>query len=152
MAATAEQIARLRRLVAEPEADTYDATAMATYIERYPVLDSEGHAFDDEDWTESYDLFAAAADICDEKAADLAAHFDFAADGGTFSRSQEFDHWSRLASRYRSRRQVRSITLIPSRPYVLNEELEEYTEEELAESATSVVDAYTIPVSDEPTP
>ena len=40
--ATAAQIARLRRMVAEPTEDPYDDDTLAAYIERYPLLDERG--------------------------------------------------------------------------------------------------------------
>jgi hypothetical protein len=119
MSATDAQVARVKRLcVIEAEDTVYDDDTVQECIEQYPKLDSEGRDSEDDEWDEDYDLFAAAADICEEKAATFAGKYDFSADGGTFSASQQFDHWSRLASRYRSRRAARTIHLVPSRPYV----------------------------------
>ena len=123
MAATAAQIARLRRMVDEPDDTTYDDDAITDYIERYPLVDERGekpYTWDtstqpptqdeNEDWVATYDLNAAAADIWEEKAATMAEDFDFSADGGRYSRSQAYEHYMRMAARYRSRRSARTIS------------------------------------------
>lgn len=121
MAATEEQIVRLRRLVNEPGETTYDDAAIAGYIEAYPLRDERGkdpYAWDtsttppsqeaNTSWIPTYDLNAAAADIWDEKAAVLAQDYDFSADGGNFSRSQAYEHAAAMAKRFRARRRARS--------------------------------------------
>jgi len=95
MVATEKQVAQLRRLVDESGTDTYSDGLLAEYVERYPLVDSAGYEPDDDDWTETYDLYAAAADILFEKAAVVADEFDFDADGATFNMSQK--HRSYLA-------------------------------------------------------
>lgn len=44
----------------------------------------------------SYDVYAAAADIWGEKLANFADWYNFAADGGQYSRSQAFDHAEKM--------------------------------------------------------
>ncbi len=123
MSATDEQVARLRRMVSEPTEDTYDDDALAEYIERYaledargeyPTVESEaapGTLEENPDWTATYDMYAAAADVVEEKAAAVAVDFDFEADGGQFTRSQKFNQMMRLVRHYRSKRSPRTITL-----------------------------------------
>jgi len=124
MSATSEQIARLRRMVAEPTTTTYSDDDLAEYIERYPLLDARGeepYTWDDstdpptqdanEDWIPTYDLNAAAADIWDEKAAVASANYDFSADGGSYSRGQVADRYMQRARYYRSRRSAGHIHL-----------------------------------------
>ena len=124
MAATAEQIARLRRMVAESTATTYTDAILGQAIERHPLLDDLGREpyeldLDDEltinaDWTPTYDLNAAAADVWDEKAAALTAEFDFSAGGQTFNRSQAYAHAEQMARRFRSRRAMRTVRAWPA--------------------------------------
>ncbi len=42
MAASAEQIARLRRMVAEPTTATYTDDDLAAYIAAHPLMDANG--------------------------------------------------------------------------------------------------------------
>jgi len=56
-----------------------------------------------DDWIPTYDLNAAAAEIWDEKAADLQDKFDFQADGGRYDRSQAYQQACKMAAKYRSR-------------------------------------------------
>lgn len=125
MAATDEQKARLRRMVAEPTSATYSDTTLAGYIERFPLPDSMGRdpyrvsaatppAIEaNPDWTATYDLNAAAADVWDEKAGAAADKFDFSEDGQSFSRAQLMAHCSDRARYYRARRSVSVIKLRP---------------------------------------
>lgn len=118
MAATAAELARLRRMVAEPgTTNGYTDSVLSDAITRYPVPDSAGVYPTDEDgvansdWVETYDLNAAAADVWTEKAASVAANYDFAADGGDFKRSQGAAQAMKMASYYRSRRFARGVLL-----------------------------------------
>lgn len=133
MAATDDQLAELRRMCGGLAADdaTYDDTLLGTYIERYPVMDSSGYDPDDDDWTETYDLHRAAADVCEELAASVVARYDFEADGGKYTVSQLFDHYTRLATRHRAHRKATSVKVQPSKPYVLQHEVADYNEDQL---------------------
>ncbi len=125
MTATAEQIARLRRMVNEPGADTYSDVELQGYIERYPVVDARGEnpyvestitpgtLEINDDWTATYDLNAAAADVWTEKAASLAADYDFETQGQSFSRSQAYEQAMAQARQYRSRRSWKTVTARP---------------------------------------
>lgn len=117
MSATAAQIAKLRRLVNEPDDTTYDDDALTDYIEAHPLLDERGeepYTWDtstepptqdaNDDWIPTYDLRVAAADIWEEKAAAVAVDFDFRADGGQYSRSQVYEQYMKQARYHRSRR------------------------------------------------
>jgi len=122
MTATAEQITRLRRMAGETNSSTYADADLQGYIERHPMIDAAGQspwlsiqtptgAPDNPDWTATYDLNAAAGDIWDEKAAALAPHYDFNADGGQYSRSQAYQQAMAMARHYRSRRSPKTITM-----------------------------------------
>jgi hypothetical protein len=126
MAATAAEVARLRRMVNEADDTTYDDTALEETIESYPCIDERGEEpytwdtstdpptqDDNDSWIATYDLNAAAADIWEEKAAVLAQDYDFNADGGRYSRSQAYEQAMKQARYYRSRRNPRTKTLRP---------------------------------------
>lgn len=121
MAATAEQIAQLRRMVNEPtDAAPYTDAVLTGYIERYPTMDVRGEepytwqttgglaptTVVNTAWIATYDLNRTAADIWEEKAAALAQDYDFNADGGSFQRSQAYEQTMRQARYYRSRRRI----------------------------------------------
>ena len=114
MSATNGMIERLRRMIAEATAETYTDQTLAESIERYPLTDAFGYEPDDDNWTETYDLNAAAAEIWDEKAAAQAGVFDFSADGGNYTRSQKFEQALKQARTYRSRRSFRAVELEPA--------------------------------------
>ena len=88
MAATADQVSRLRRMCAEPDITTYMDSDLAAVIQSHPLIDSEGRDPTHSEWVATYDMHAAAAEVWQEKAAAVAAAFDFSADGGDYKRSQ----------------------------------------------------------------
>jgi len=110
--ASVEDVARLRRMVAEPTEENYSDEDLATCIERYPLIDPSGYDPDEDDWTPTYDLCAAAAEVWEEKASAVAGAFDFQADGASYSRSQIVAQYQRQAARYRARRAPRTIRLV----------------------------------------
>ena len=123
-AATAAQIAELRRMCAEPTTTTYSDVALAAYIERYPLTDARGQEpftwdvstvppsrLDNEAWVQTYDLHAAAADVWNEKAAALAHLYDFSADGGSYTRSQRVAQAQAQARYHLARRNLNTIRL-----------------------------------------
>lgn len=113
MTATAADIARLRRMVAEPtDAGGYLDVVLAAAIERYPLLDADGYDSTDADWVATYDLNSAAAEVWQEKAAALTGNFDFSADGASFSRSQAHAQAAKQARYYAARRMPTTITLV----------------------------------------
>jgi hypothetical protein len=111
MSATNGMIERLRRMVNEPTTVPYSDSVLAEAIERYPLTDAFGYDPDDDNWTETYDLNAAAGDIWDEKAAACADEFDFDADGGSYSHSQKYEMAAKHARSYHSRRSFRAVEL-----------------------------------------
>jgi len=105
-------IEQLRRMTAEPIAsDTYGNSDLSQVIARYPVPDADGRAVDEVGWLGAWDINQAAADVWEEKAAAVAANFDFAADGGNYSRSQAHTQMLAMARRYRSRRRPGALVL-----------------------------------------
>lgn len=126
MSATAAEIARLRRMVVDAETPySYLDSDLTAVIERYPVVDARGEApwvestlipgtlEENDDWTATYDLNAAAAEVWEEKAAALAGKFDFSADGASFSQSQAFAQAQQMVRHYRSKRCAGTIMLRP---------------------------------------
>lgn len=113
MSATDTMIARLRRMVLEPDASNgYDDDVLAAVIEQYPLLDADGNDSSSDDWTASYDLHAAARDVLEEKAAVVAGDFDFSADGGNYQRSQVYQQLMNLAHYHAARRRVGSGRMV----------------------------------------
>lgn len=124
MAVSAALIADLRIKIAEPTTETYSDHALEEKIEKYPIMDELGvepYYFDSSTtvptkvynttWIPSYDLNAAAAEIWSEKAALYAAHFDFSADGGSYQRSQRYEHLMSMSRYYASKARARAVKL-----------------------------------------
>lgn len=111
-------IARLRRMIAEPGTATYSDSTLVTTISGYPLPDNTGEwpyltsGSANTDWTATYDLAAAAADLWDEKAAGVATYFGFTADGATFNKQQVYAQYSKEARKWRSRRAISNHTLL----------------------------------------
>ena len=105
-------VSRLRRLVAEQTTETYTDIDISECIGRYPLADASGNAPTDTGWTGNWDLNLAAAEIWEEKAAAVAANFDFAADGGDYKRSQAYAQAKQQARNFRASRQTGSLTMV----------------------------------------
>lgn len=125
MAATSDQIARVRRMVNELTTTTYSDIAIQAYIEAHPLPDENGtepRVLDlsttppsyvySTSWYPTYDLNAAAAEIWEEKAAALAAQVDFSADGGSYSQSQAHANALAMSRFYRARRSAKTVDVV----------------------------------------
>jgi hypothetical protein len=124
MAPTAEQIARLRRMVAEPTEATYDDEACTALLEEYAVLDWLGKepvvidrqvaggppvVISNPLWTPTYDMHAAAARIWHEKAAAWIERYSFTDSGQSFDRNQVYQNMMQRAKFHEARRNPRTL-------------------------------------------
>ncbi len=107
-------------MISEPTTATYSDAVLATYITTYPHIDQFGESPLDEwgednaNWTATYDLAAAAADVWQEKAGAVASKFDFAANGGQYTQSQQYEQYMKQCRYYRARRMPTTSTLVKS--------------------------------------
>lgn len=111
MAPSDSDIARLRRMVNEPTEDTYDNETLSEYLSVWPLVDSYGRDSINTNWTEAYDLHAAAADIWEEKAALFQVKHDFSADGAQFSSSQLYETAMKNAKHHRAEQKAKVRTM-----------------------------------------
>jgi len=107
---SAADIQAVRRMTGV-SVDEYPDVVLADIIARYPLPDTNGVFPEENEWTPRYDLNAAAADVWAEKAAALAAQYDFDADGAAFKRSQAYEQAMKQARYYRSRRSLHTVRL-----------------------------------------
>jgi len=118
---------RFRRMVAEPGTATYSDSALVTTISRYPLPDVSGEwplltsGSANTDWTATYDLANAAADVWSEKAVAFVGYFNFTADGATFNKKEVLENYERQARKWRSRRSAGSHTVYASPVSALGE-------------------------------
>lgn len=98
-------VATVRRRANEPSQSPYSDLVLTALIAAHPL------EFDEEGAPVAWDLWAAAAEIWSEKAAALSSHFDFSADGASYSRSQAYENARKQASYCASRRAARGIEL-----------------------------------------
>jgi hypothetical protein len=121
MTVSATDIAAIRRMTAVTNTE-YTDDALTAIIELYPLPDIKGNfPYTDQgevntDWTARYDLHSAAADVWEEKAAALAAKYDFNADGASYQRSQMYEQAMRQARWHRSRRVITTVRMVPHPP------------------------------------
>ena len=114
------EIARLRRLIAEPLTTTYSDALLREYIERYAHTDLSGETpltylgEVNPDWTPTFDLQAAAGDIWEEKATTVITRFAYSADGGNYSVNQVYEQMMKQARSCRSRRMPGSVMGVKS--------------------------------------
>ena len=117
MSVSADMLADVRRMVAEPTTTTYSDALLTRIIEKYPVLDELGEKpytwntaaepptqDDNESWIPTYDIHAAAADVWEEKANAFIGNYDFGSDDQDFKRSQVYKMHMERVRWHRSRR------------------------------------------------
>lgn len=106
-----ETVLQLRRLVNEADETVYPDAALLATLLLLPLPDRNGLAPDDEDWSGRWDVYAAAAQIWDEKAAKVVGTYDFSSDGASFQRSQIVQQYREQARYMRARGSARSIPI-----------------------------------------
>ena len=97
-------VIRLRRMTAITGSAEYTDAMLLETIRRYPVDDADGNAPSDSDWTATYDMARAAAEIWQEKSAAIASNFAFDADGASFQKQQQYEHYMAQARLWQGRR------------------------------------------------
>jgi len=102
MSVTAAQILRVRSL-ANVTLAQYSDVAVTAIIEEYTKMDSSGYMPSEDDYTATYDLYRAAADVVELEAAKVAMQYDTTVDGATLHRSQIAEGLYSLAARLRQR-------------------------------------------------
>lgn len=107
MAPSDSDIARLRRITNEPDESTYTNEVLSEYLAAWPLVDDKGRTSTNTNWTEAYDLHAAAADIWEEKAATFQTKHDFSADGASFSSSQLYQTAMQNAKHHRAEQKAK---------------------------------------------
>lgn len=122
---TLAQVARLRRMVNEPnDSNGYTTVVLTEVITRYPLMDAQGYEIGDDDWDEtSADLNAAASEIWTEKASLKVDNIDFSADGSSFKQQQQYTNAMKMARHYGARRSPSSIQLVVEPGPVVVEEV-----------------------------
>lgn len=108
----ADDIATVRRFVAEPTTTTYSDAVIQAMIEAYPVIDANHKSPDDAEWVATYDLNSVATDIWTEKAAAIATQYDFSADGASYQWQQQYNNYMSMARYYAARRKPKSTRVI----------------------------------------
>lgn len=99
----------LAAMVAAESEPALDDDELDMLVDLARRADSDGRAPDDDDWSPTWDLNAAAAEGWRRKAAKVAGEFGFAADGQTFQRHQAHAMCLAMEERYR-RRVAGSVT------------------------------------------
>lgn len=112
MTVSADLLAQLRRMVAEPTAVNYTDAALSAYVEKYPVIDEHDRDPKNPRWEPTYDLHAAAQDVWEEKAAAISGHVDFSADGGSYQQSQAYQAAMGQARYHGARRKPSSKKMV----------------------------------------
>lgn len=115
MTVTAGMVDRVRRMVAEPFATSaYTNEDIETYVAAFPLADDDGRQPDEYSWVANYDLHAAAAEIWSEKAAAVAADYNFTADGATVNRESVYKQYMQQHRFHAARRQPANTTVMVS--------------------------------------
>lgn len=99
----AEARARLERMTQSSVEPALVEAELLDLVEMAKRADSEGRAITDDDWVESWDLNAAAAEGWRWKAGKVADRFNATVDGAALQRAQIYAHCLAMADRYARR-------------------------------------------------
>lgn len=122
--ATADQIAELRGMIAEPTNALFSDAQLATHINKRAIPDewgrpptlgriADGTLRTNPDWVQTYDLNGVASELWAVKAGKVAAAYSFTADGASHQRSDLYAHALQQARYYRSLRAVGMVHVLP---------------------------------------
>lgn len=103
MALSATDLDRLKMMAGEAHKTTraLDDDDLQFIADNYAkIRDDDDNAPTDSGYTDTYDLYVAAAEAWRMKAGQFAEAFDFEAEGGVFSRSQKYVNALSQAKRY----------------------------------------------------
>lgn len=106
-------------MTSEPFGGSFSNEALWDAIERYPLAyydPDTGQWYEpgDTGWVARYDLYGAAADVLEEKAAAVAGEIDYTDQGASYKAGALSDKYLRMAQTYRSRSQPRSVSVVRS--------------------------------------
>lgn len=105
-------VARLRRMIAEDTQANYTDAELKLRLEENAIRDAKGNEPETPNWKPTYNIAKVASEIWSEKASILVDEFDFDADGGSYKRSQKYQHALRQAGYYASRANAVSAQMI----------------------------------------
>jgi hypothetical protein len=89
--------------------EDYTVETLRDILASNAVSDSEGRGTSDPDWELTIDIYAAAAEVWEEKGAHVALDFDFSGGDASFSRTSTHTHAMRQARYYRNRARAKTI-------------------------------------------
>ena len=95
--------ARLARLCASTEAPTLTVDDLDDMLAQAARADADGRRPADDGWTPTYDLDAAAVLAWEAKAAKVAGHFSFTADGASFDKGKVLENIQAMIKYYGGR-------------------------------------------------
>jgi hypothetical protein len=119
MALSANDLDRLKMMAGEAHKTTraLDDDDLQFIADQYAkIKDADGNAPTASGYTDTYDLYVAAAEAWRMKAGQFAEDFDFEAEGGVFRRSQKYTNALQQSARYAAMAgqmapQIRSIAV-----------------------------------------
>jgi len=121
---TPEQLRRLRGMIGEPTAETYNDAYLTSVIEQYAILDWLGEEpvlidsaltnqqptfIVNPQWVPTYDLHSAASQIWQEKAAVWIEKYSFSDSGQSFQRSEVYTAMMARVRFHDARRNPRTL-------------------------------------------
>lgn len=99
MALTSGQLATVKRRANESDNGMVsDEDIQLIADESGLIVDGSGYAPDHASYTTRYDLNAIAAEVWREKAGMVSGGFDFTAEGASFTRSQMYEQFMKMAT------------------------------------------------------
>lgn len=93
-------VARVTMLGAVAERPVVTADEVGTVVDAYALVDTNGNAPSATDWTPTYDVSGAVAEVWRVKAARVAGDYSFSADGASYSKADVMAHCLEMEAKF----------------------------------------------------
>lgn len=112
---SADVVTRASTLAAASSRPTLTTEEVRAAVKTRPLVDADGLTSEDPEWTPTWDLNAAVAELWGVKAGRVAGDFNFSADDGRFDKGEVMAHCLAMEALYSSRR-IGAASTLPQAP------------------------------------
>lgn len=107
-------VARVKLLGASDQRPALTDPDVVSILQQFPARDVDGRTADDPDWVQTWDLYAATAEVWRVKAGRVAGDFNFSADNGRYDKGAVLAQCLEMEAKYAAMASGSTPTVAPS--------------------------------------
>lgn len=96
----AAHVTRVKSLTAWDQRPAVTEPEVIAALQQFPKVDRDGLTPEDGDWTQTWDIYAAVAEVWRIKAGKVAGDFNFSADNGRYDKGEVLAHCLAMEAKY----------------------------------------------------